>query len=386
MLLKRENIALKRAIKTGAAVCALTAGLASAAGKIIIDEDTFVTLGVGIRAGATFIEDAAPNGDAYKKDFSVQNVRLYIGGQLAPDWKFTVNTEEIFGEYGVLDAMIQYEPNAYFNVWAGRVLVPADRIEMNGPFYGLSWNQYTTPFYPADNDPKGRAGKYNRDDGAVVWGAASKFQYAVGVFNGLSTAANSSDAPLYAMRFAYNFLNMENNPGYYTSSTYYGGLGDILTLGFAVQMQKEGTGSDAASAKDAEDFLGYSVDALFEKVFRGGSVLTLEGEYKVFETDYKSTEGVEGFALYDGSSIFGTAAFLFPNEIGLGRLQPYVRYTQNSPDEGDSSDLTELGLNYVINGHNLRFNANVTNGDASFTGAKSSDAITTASFGVQFQI
>jgi hypothetical protein len=151
-------------------------------------------------------------------------------------------------------------------------------------------------------------------------------------------------------------------------------------------MQKEGTGSDAASAKDAEDFLGYSVDALFEKVFRGGSVLTLEGEYKVFETDYKSTEGVEGFALYDGSSIFGTAAFLFPNEIGLGRLQPYVRYTQNSPDEGDSSDLTELGLNYVINGHNLRFNANVTNGDASFTGAKSSDAITTASFGVQFQI
>ncbi|MCY4044177.1 MAG: hypothetical protein OXE99_03765 [Cellvibrionales bacterium] len=367
----------------GTLAIGLSPEIGQAGAKISIDEETFVTLGAGLRTGFTLTEDAAPDGKSYKKDFSVQNVRLYIGGQLTDDWKFTVNTEEIFGEYGVLDAMIQYEPSPYFNVWAGRVLTPADRIEMNGPFYALTWNQYTIPFYASDNDPQGRAGLYNRDDGVVVWGAVDKFQYALGVFEGLSTEVNTTDSLLYAMRFAYNFLNKEQNPGYYTSSTYYGGLGDILTLGFALQAQKDGVGS---TAKNAEDFLGYSVDLLFEKVL-GKSVVTFEGEYKVFDNDYVVADGdIDPFTLYDGTAMFTSLAFLLPEKTGPGKFQPYLRYTQNTPDEGDSSSLSELGVNYVINGHKLRLNANVTSGDASFTGTKADESITTASFGVQYQI
>ena len=70
-------------------------------------------------------------------------------------------------------------------------------------------------------------------------------------------------------RLAWNFLSVEKNPGYYTSSTYYGGGGDILTLAFAAQYQKEGAGTAALPA----DFFGWSVDLLFEKSF-GTNVLT----------------------------------------------------------------------------------------------------------------
>ena len=43
----------------------------------------------------------------------------------------------------MLDAIAQFEFSPAFNLWIGRMLTPADRIEMNGPYYGLSWNQYT---------------------------------------------------------------------------------------------------------------------------------------------------------------------------------------------------------------------------------------------------
>src|SRR5690606_25927755 len=154
----------------------------------------------------------------------------------------------------ILDAMVRFEMSPYFNVWVGRMLTPADRIEMNGPFYSLTWNQYTQPLYPSDQG--GDAGTYGRDDGVTVWGKAGKFQYAVGAFDGLEGFSNTSDSLLYAARFAYNFLNMEDNPGYYTSSTYYGGLGNILTLGVSLQSQSDGSGS----ATQSGDFSGYTVD------------------------------------------------------------------------------------------------------------------------------
>lgn len=355
-----------------------------AGGTIKIDDTKSISVGAGIRTAFMVTEDGAPNGGSEGKDFDVLNSRLYISGQVTEEWKFTLNFEEIWGEYGVLDAMIQYELNEYFNVWAGRVLTPADRIEMNGPFYGLSWGQYTVPLYPSDNDPTEpfAAGAYGRDDGFVIWGDANKFQYAFGIFDGLNSPANHSDSLLYSARFAYNFLNKEQNPGYYTSSTYYGGLGDIFTLGLSGQFQENGAGDTAA---DGETFSGYAVDMLFEKVL-GGSVLTLEGEYKDFDTDYVSTGSPTEFVMFDGEAMFVTAAYLFPGGEGPGRYQPYIRYTENNPEMGKVSDLSEVGLNYVIDGHNLRLNVNVTNGDAGASGQAAADDAHTVSFGIQYQI
>ncbi|MCZ6830636.1 MAG: hypothetical protein O7F73_13805 [Gammaproteobacteria bacterium] len=352
--------------------------------KLEIDETKWISVGAGLRTVARSVEDAAPNGSDRSTDFDVENIRLYFSGQVHEYIKFTFNTDEIFadGPVDVLDLIAQFEFSPEFNIWVGRMLTPADRIEMNGPFYGLSWNQYTQPLYPSDQG--GEAGTYGRDDGVTLWGTLGKFQYALGAFDGLQGKSNVEDNLLFAGRFAYNFLNMEDNPAYYTSSTYFGGLGNILTLAVSFQSQDGGTGS----ATESGDFSGYTVDLLSETVFDGTGVLTIEAEYKDFDADYTvATTPSTGacFCLFEGDSYFVTGAFLFPKKVGPGKFQPYLRYVENSPNDSDESDLTEFGVNYVIDGHNARLNFNYSSGDANISGYKGND-VDSFSFGVQIQI
>jgi hypothetical protein len=365
------------------ALAVAAASVPAHAATISIDDDTSISVGAGIRTAGVFIEDGAPNGDS-STNFDVQNIRIYLGGSITDTIKFTLNTEEIYGDgpVDVLDAIAQFEFSPEFNIWAGRHLTPADRIEMNGPFYSLTWNQYTQPLYASDQG--GQAGTYGRDDGVTVWGTLEKFQYAVGAFDGLEGMGNSEDNLLFAGRFAYNFLNMESNPAYYTSSTYYGGLGNVFTLGLSLQSQDGGTGSATASG----DFSGYTVDLLSETVLAGGSVLTIEAEYKDFDADYTLASGTVGpapcFCLFDGDSWFASAAFLFPQPAGPGKFQPYVRFVENSPNDAVDSDLTEVGVNYVISGHNARLNVNWGSGDANISGYAGAD-VDTLSVGAQLQ-
>ena len=368
-----------------------------AGGTIEFGENRSISVGAGMRAAFTSVEDAAPGGDDDSSDFSLQSIRLYVNGQISDKVKFTFNTECqgcVFGQdsndptgaggdIDVLDAIVQFELRDEFNIWMGRMLTPADRIELNGPYYGLSWNQYTVPLLPSDQ--LGNAGLLGRDDGITVWGNLDKFQYAVGFFDGLNGGPNQDDNLLFTSRIAYNFLDMEKNPAYYTSSTYFGGGGDIFTVGLSFQSQSDGTGTIA----EPGDFEAFIVDALFEKPLANGGAITLEAEYKMFDADLTSTALADAtcFCLFDGDSYFVTAAYLFPANDGPGRFQPYVRFTSNEPDfvGMDDSDLTEVGVNYVMDGHNLRFNLNFTSGDANLTGAPGMDA-DGISFGVQIQI
>lgn len=380
----------KTTLTTALAAAMLAMGTAPAVlagGKLEISEDSFVTVGAGLRSTVKFVDDGAPSGDSDSTDFALDSMRLYIGGQLLPGFKFTLNTEKLDGEdMEIIDGIFQYEPTAGFNVWMGRMLTPADRIEMNGPYYALSWNQYTVPLYASDQG--GQAGRLGRDEGMTVWGTLGKFQYAVGAFDGLEGGANQDDSVLFATRLAYNFWNMEGNPAYYTSSTYYGGAGDVLTLAVSAQTQKDGAGT----ALDPADFSGYAVDFLMEKVLPAGGVVTLEGEYKDFDVDLTPAALADTdpddkcFCLFDGDAYFVTAGYLFSEAVGLGKFQPYVRFNENSPSAGDSSELTEYGVNYVIKSHNLRFNANYTTGDANLSGIAAPEDVDTLTFGVQFQI
>ncbi|HTQ99036.1 MAG TPA: hypothetical protein VMH83_03560 [Candidatus Acidoferrum sp.] len=370
-------------LRAACAVALLTAFAAPAfAGASFDVGGATFSVGAGVRVGATMTQDAAPNGDD-ATNFDVQSIRLYFGGKVNDFIKFTFNTEEIFNksQIDVLDAIVQFEFQKEFNVWMGRMLTPADRIEMNGPYYALTWNQYTQPLFPSDQG--GDAGTYGRDDGVTVWGTIDKFQYALGAFNGLRGFSNTGDNPLFATRIAYNFLAMEDNPAYYTSSTYYGGLGNVFTVGLSYQSQSDGVGN----ATKQGDFSGVTADVLSETVVDGG-VITVEGEYKDFSADYTlatvPTTGGGCFCLFDGKSYFGSAAFLFSQSSGPGKFQPYVRYVENKPSDAAKSDLTEVGVNYVINGHKARLNFNYSSGDANISGYPGKD-VDTFSFGAQLQ-
>lgn len=377
----------------------VAAPLAQASKKLEIDETKWISVGVGARTSFSSVEDAAPSGDDWDNDFNLDNARVYLNGQVTKNIKFEINTECTFcgssmESYDILDAIAKFEINPAFNVWAGRLLVPADRAEMSGPFYANVYDFNKTPFFPADYSVKfgnGGAGVYGRDQGVTFWGSLgeeARFTYAAGAFNGFQGGSNQEDDLLYAARLSYNFLGVESNPGYYTSSTYYGKAGDILTVAIAAQYQSDGAGTEA----DPADFTGISTDLLFEKVLDGGAVITVEGEYKNFDTDLSDAALADAscFCLFSGDAGMLTALYLFSEEVGIGQFQPYLRYTTNNPDESDDRDEVEAGVNYIIDGHNARISAFYQYGDIAtkglnYTPSAAGDDVSAVKIGVQLQ-
>jgi len=376
-----------------------------AGGKITIDETKWISVGAGSRVSFAAREDAAPSGKDWSTDFGVNNARIYLNGQIHEYIKFEFNTDCVFcgdstlEEFVLLDAIAKVELTPWFNIWAGRLIVPAERQELNGPFYSSTFDAYKTPFYSSDfsvDFGSGGAGVYARDHGVNLWGAVAPegaLQYVFGVFAGLQSSSgsgpNQKDNPLFAGRVAYNFLEVEKNPGYYTSGTYYGGGGDIFTLGLAAQYQEDGSGSFL----NPGDFFGVSLDALFEKDL-GAGVLTINTEYKHFEADYSVdafTDGTGVFPMFDGDSYSLAGLFLFPQVVGIGKFQPYGRYTGVSPSDSSDRNELELGLNYIIDGHNARISAFYQYGDIATKGLNyapgaSGDEVSAFKLAVQLQL
>ena len=368
-----------------------------AGAKVAIDDTRWVDLGMGLRSSYLGMEEGAPNGDV-GHNFALDNFRLYLNGQVHEYIKFEFNTETAGFGFGdsvnttdmfVLDAIAKFEINQYVNVWVGRMLAPSDRAEMSGPFFASTYIFNKTPFYPQDFG-NFDAGKFGRDDGVNLWGAAGsekRFTYVVGVFDGLNGPANQKDNVLVAGRASYNFLNVEKNPGYYTSSTYYGEAGDILTLGYAVQHQANGAGSLNNSA----DFTGMSADLLYETKLADNSVFTFEGEFKHFEADYgvAAFDDDGCFCIFDGDSWLAKGLYMFPQQVGIGRIQPYVVYTGVSPDTSQNQFEIETGFNYVIDGHKAKASVFYSYGDINrFDFSPVADNRTQSTIGIalQFQI
>jgi hypothetical protein len=280
------------------------------------------------------------------------------------------------------------------------MLVPAERREMNGPFYSAVYNIFSagTPFEPSDynlviKSDGTSAGSFGRDDGATFWGAAfgGRFQYAVGFFRGLRGGANADDNILYAQRFAYNFLDVEKNPGYYTSGTYYGKGGDILTVGVSNQYQEDGAGTE----DDPGDFRGTTVDVLFEKVLGNAGVITLNGEYKNYGISggysLASRDAGGGFDMFEGNAYDFSGMYLFPEKIWVGQMQPYLRYVNVDPSTSVSRDVYEAGVNYIIDGHNARVTLGYQFGDLLTKGLDyksnaSGESVSQVMVGFQWQI
>ncbi len=352
----------------------LMAGGVSAGAKFEADDTKWMSIGIGARASFTSIEDASPSGDDWSSDFNLDSARIYINGQIHENIKFEFNTECFWcssdapfdTEYGILDAIAKFEFGPSFNIWAGRMLVPADREEMSGPYYANIYNAFKTPFGPADwgeDHDKGNAGLYGRDEGVTIWGGLgeeARFTYALGVFEGYESNgpndADQDDNLLYAARLSYNFLNVEKNPGYYTSSTYYGGLGDVLTVSVAMQYEED----QAGTALDEGDFTGLYADIFYETVLENGGVATFEAAYKDFDLDEKTN----AFGLFEGDAWKATGLYLFPELLGIGKFQPYVSYAEVSPESGNDMDTLDLGFNYIIDGHNSRISVAYTTTDS----------------------
>ncbi len=348
-----------------AVALACVAPAAFAGGTITFGDDQSVSVGLGLRTSYTSAEKAAPDGTSRSSDFSLDSIRLYMNASLNKYIKGTFNTEKDANDkVMVLDAIARFEPSDAFNIWFGRMLPPSDRANLDGPYYLNAWS------YPGlvSQYPAKFAG---RNDGATVWGKLldKKLVYSVGAFNGhnvIAGASSEADNLMYAARVQYDFWDAEPNPAYYSSSTYYGGA-DVLAIALAGMHQSDGVGTSTAKG----DYSSYSVDGLMEKKLAAG-VVTLEGAYYRYNTGgvvdvapsfggATSTSNVGG--LVQGKAYLAGAAFMFPQVVGVGKLQPYVRYQKWNPDDFagvPDQKQYDAGLNYIIDGHNARVSATFT--------------------------
>ncbi|HSF67238.1 MAG TPA: hypothetical protein VLA67_07385 [Nitrospiraceae bacterium] len=372
---------VKNKIAVAGAIAALVAGLAStvpnayAGGTIKVNDDQFISVGMGLRMSFNSVEDGSASGAQWSNSFGINNARIYINGGIHKYVKFAFNTEcfnctigsgtNHFGgtaNIGLLDAIGQFEFNEMVNFWVGRTLVPTERGELNGPFYHAVFDGFRTPFNQSDfsgNFGAGGAGIYGRDNGAVFYGKIHPFgthlQYVASVFTGLQSAAgvgpNQRNKIKYAGRLTWNLLNDESNPGYYTSGTYYGTAGDILALAVGGEYQEDGAGSFA----NPHNFTSFVTDVLFEKVLGTAGVFTANAELKRYWAQNLAAFGnADCFCMFGGTSWTMYALYLFPQEIGIGKFQPYGRYTGLNAEFAGSRNEFELGMNYVISGFNAR--------------------------------
>ncbi|HEY8260584.1 MAG TPA: hypothetical protein VIG55_05185 [Methylosinus sp.] len=358
----RSNSYVRAASMTALAACLLAGSAAQA--RVVLpfgDDDQWFSIGFGLRP---FFSDVtrnnAPGTNSARVD--LESFRLYSSASFNKYLKATLNTEITSNStIQVLDGYAQIEPMDEINVWGGRMLPPSDRANLDGPYYLLAWS------YPGivSRYPQKVSG---RNDGGTIWGKLfeKRLTYVFGIYDGhnqIVGASNQSGHPLFAGRVNLNLLDPDPDPAYYTSSTYFGGA-DVLGIGFAIQHQQDGVGN----ALQRADFTAWNIDLLFEKKLGEFGAATFEGAYYRYYTHgvndvatnlngARSTDLVGG--IRPGEAYMLGAGYYIPYVIGWGKLQPYFRFQSFR----DTLALTwerqyDIGVNYVIDGHNLRITAN----------------------------
>lgn len=311
------------------ALAAAVSSIAQAAEVKIPD----TTLTGSLRTSFTNKDTGAPKDE---NDFTLNSLSLYVNSKITENIKFSLSTEYNAATPGdprmqVQDAIAQFEYGPTMNIWAGRFLAPTDRANSYGAYFANNWGFFT------DGVQDGYPSTYGgRTDGVAYWGdfADTKLKLSAGLFDSPSTRSGGSgdaDSTMFAARVQYDFWDAE--PGYYVNGTYYGEK-DILALAVATNM----VGSDNTS----------NVDFLFEKKVGNGGAVTVEGEYIKYDglVDSPTTDG-------DGYYVLGS--YLFPQVVGLGKIQLLGKFgTYSNEVTGIDTDTTEANVNYIIKSFNVR--------------------------------
>lgn len=243
-----------------------------------------------------------------------------------------------------LDVIAKFEPLPEFNIYAGRMLVQADRFSPSGP-WGIDEFFYPGFFMGVAGPPAlPKAGPVGRDVGTTVWGApfGGHFKYYAGAYQ-LQDPALS---PLYSGRLQLSLLNPE--PAFFQRTTYYG-TKDLISLGVGGQYQKDGTvervppSADPAVPAPAprlDDHTVVTADVNVEKTFDGAGTASLVGQVSSFQGDYQFWENYWTVS----------AGYMLPQVIGIGKVRGTVRYQsalRNIPS-ADNTTLIDAQLSYLV--------------------------------------
>ena len=291
-----------------------------------------ISVGAGVRTSFSSVNVDGPGEDV--NDFSLNSARIYISGKATENISVMFNTEYNPDGDGdrsvdVIDAAVQFSFSDQFNIWAGRFLPPSDRANLYGPYYASNWGVFR------DGVQDGYLFETTgRDDGVMYWGQFGIAKVSFGVFDVPYTRGDSD--VLYAGRVQLDFWDAEN--GYYLNGSYYGDK-DLLAVGVAGQKVGSST--------------GITGDFLLEKKLGNAGVVTVEAQI----ADYEAPQGYVGGAPADSDGYYVLGAYMFPQVIGIGKVQVLGKYGESTYKmlSGDQDlETLELNLNYIIKGQNAR--------------------------------
>jgi hypothetical protein len=371
----------KCALHTAVAMAlGLGAQLANAGATISFGEDKYISAGFGFITSYNSVEDASNNGSSRSNDFTLDSARLYLSGSFNKYIKGMLNTEKSGGgsdvgsNIEVIDANVQFQVTPEVAIWAGRFLSPSDRANMAGPYYSMGggyWANIASRY-------GWNGGVIGRDEGVAVVTSFLEDHLAVsfGAFEGDKTfrfsgvgaqgeSAAVKDKLMYAGRVQYNFWDAE--PGYYGTGNYFGAK-DILSIGIAGRMKKDGA---VATGGLAGDYKSYSVDFLLEKKDVGPGTFSAEAAYYYYDTD-------NVFLGEQGKAYSAGLGYLFSDPVGWGKIMPIVRYQKFDADgltsaasvntrTGADTKRFEVGANYIIAPYNSVITATVGKTDTPTT-------------------
>jgi hypothetical protein len=217
-----------------------------------------------------------------------------------------------------------------------------------GPFTKNSWSYNKT----------------TRDNGIAVLGNLFNdvFQYRLAVMQGnkyTGSGAPDSAGYRYTGRVHVTLLDPESGWGYRGS---YLGKKQVLTLGAGYEMEPKAVYADV-NQTGTEDYTAYTVDAFYEQPTNAGT-FTLSGAYLKTDFGKAGTRGVTG-----ATGIFGEKnGGYWKGAYMLGKVQVYGRYEKWSFADledvvGQTVTYTAEGVNYYINGQNLRLTLEYGNTD-----------------------
>lgn len=311
---------------------------ASAQVVIKVNDDTFFKLGLLLQTQADAAQD--PVSGSYAQNVFVRRVRLLVGGQIAKNLTFFIETDSPnLGKsmtngtknsqpsLYLQDAYAEWKINDKLAIDAGLMLPSISRngLQSAASLLPIDYGPHTFAFNAATQ------GNVGRDTGIQAKGYFFKnhLEYRAGVFQGMRDTQNRELR--FVGRVQYNFFDTET--GFFYTGTYLGKK-KILAVGAGLDHQ--------------HGYEGYAVDFFVDYPVRGGAISA--------QIDHIRYDGGTFLkSLKDQHDTLVEAGFL----IGKTKFQPVVQLAKRNfaGNGGADEDRYAAGLNYFINGHNANVKA-----------------------------
>lgn len=195
-----------------------------------------------------------------------------------------------------------------------------------------------------------------RDTGVAMWGnlADGMFQYRLMVSDGREGEETVSDSLRITGRVHVSLFDPEYDYGY--RGTYLG-TQQVLTIGASFDQQADIAYGSFATREDPRDYSASTFDIFYEQPFGFGTV-TLSGAVFDYSIDgFPTDPDPELNANVEREGWYAKAGYLLPENVGIGRLQFFVRAEETEYGSGtglSDQSWNSIGANYYINGQSLK--------------------------------